>query len=185
MPGTGAGEVANAAPSDIELLSFAYVDFGGSALPADKLTTEPGAEMVHLMPFAIRVVIDQRRIDAFLVALAASSIPIDVRQIRINADGTTNGFTADGGMGGLMPMGPAGPNAFAGSSGFPSTAGLRRYDVRLEIRGTVALATKPGDPVMVAPQADRMGRDWRRSPTAMIRDRRHTSPITSGMEERS
>ncbi len=185
MPGTGAGEMANAAPSDIELLSYAYVDFGGSALPADKLTTEPGAEMVHLMPFAIRVVIDQRRIDAFLVAMAASSIPIDVRQIRINADSATNGFNADSGIGGLMPMGPADPNAFAGSGGFPSTAGLRRYDVRLEIRGTVALATKPGDPVMVAPQALGMEGDRRRSRTAMIRYRRHTSPVTSSVEERS
>jgi hypothetical protein len=179
MPGTGAGGAGNAAPNDTELLSFAYVDFGGSPLPADKLATEPGAEMVHLMPFALRVVIDQRKIDAFLVALAASPIPIDVRQIRINADGATTMLSGAGGMPGMMPMGSGDPNAFAGGGGFPAAAGLRRHDVRLEVRGTVAVATKRGDPVVVAPPTAGFSRHGFGRSVARLRAMRGRRPVLS------
>lgn len=181
MPGmmdSSTGPAATSGPpGDAELLSYAYVDFGGRALTAEELMTEPGAEMTHLMPFVLRVVIDQRQIDALLVALAASEIPIDVRQIRINP-GAAGQLSADGGMGGMSGMGGMGgmsgmsgmgampgmmSGGFGDTGGFGGsgmgTAGLRRHDVRLELRGTVALATKPGDPVTIAPAA---GTDTRR-----------------------
>jgi hypothetical protein len=87
--------------------------------------------MVHLMPFVLRVVMDQRRLDALLADIAAAPIPIDVRQVRINAD-----------------SGAAGPAA-AGSSG---PRRRRPYDVTIELRGTVALATMPDEKVLDALQ---------------------------------
>jgi len=158
--GPGAGS-ATAAPTDAELMSFAYVDFGGQALTADKLATEPGAEMTHLMPFVLRLVIDQRQIDNLLVALAAAEVPIDVRQIRINADGGAARLASGGGSGemaGFPAPGMASGMGFApGMPGGGPPAGLRRHDVRLELRGTVALATKPGDPVVIKPAGGQFG----------------------------
>jgi hypothetical protein len=128
---------ANSPPGDAEVLSYAYVDFGGRALTAEDLVSAPGAEMTHLMPFVLRVVIDERQIDALLTALAASAIPIDVRQIRINP-------SAAG-----QPSMDAGMWVMLGKMSSGGTS-VRRHDVRLELRGTVALATKPGDPVVIA-----------------------------------
>jgi len=164
MMDSNAGPAANAGPpGDAELLSYAYVDFGGRALTAEQLVTEPGAEMTHLMPFVLRVVIDQRQIDALLVALAASEIPIDVRQIRINpenagqlaGDGGMSGMSGMSGMGAMpgMASGGFGDMGGFGGAGGAGPGGLRRHDVRLELRGTVALATKPGDPITIAPDA--------------------------------
>ena len=86
--------------------------------------------MVHLMPFVLRVVIDQRQIDALLVSLATSPIPIDVAQVRINA---TGGTAVD------LSMGQAAVESVVSG---PGGSG-RMYDVYLELRGTVGLATQP------------------------------------------
>ena len=96
-----------------------YVDFKGKPLSAGQLASVPDARMLHLVPFVFKGVVDQRELDALLVALGSASLPIDVREVRINP-----------GVGG-------GPGATAGSQ--PA----RRYDIRVEIRGTVALATAP------------------------------------------
>jgi hypothetical protein len=71
--------------------------------------------MVHLMPFVLRLTIDERRLDALLVDLAQAPIPIDVREVRIN------------------PGSRPGPDAKAG----------RGHDAVVELRGTVGLATPP------------------------------------------
>lgn len=192
MMDSNAGPAANSGPpGDAELLSYAYVDFGGRALTAEQLVTEPGAEMTHLMPFVLRVVIDQRQIDALLVALAAAEIPIDVRQIRINPEAAGRlsadaGMSGMGGMGGMGAMPGMVSGGFGDSGGFGGSgagaAGLRRHDVRLELRGTVALATKPGDPVTVAPAAGtddpRFGDRIRRTAWIERRGRSYRSPLS-------
>jgi hypothetical protein len=84
----------------------------------------PDAKMLHLVPFVFKGVVDQRELDALLVALGSASLPIDVREVRINP-------------------GAGGAAAPTGQPGSASTLQTRRYDVRVEVRGTVALATPP------------------------------------------
>lgn len=106
-----------------------YVDFASKPLTAAELAAAPDARMVHLVPFVFKGVIDQRRLDALLVSFAASSLPIDVREVRINPG--------------------AGSGAVAGLPGPGSDGGTvrsRPYDVVVELRGTVALATSPETP---------------------------------------
>jgi hypothetical protein len=81
--------------------------------------------MVHLMPFVLRLTIDQRRLDAFLADLAKAPIPIDVREVRINAAG-----------------GPSRTGGTGGAAGNDQGAD-RKNDVQVELRGTVGLATVP------------------------------------------
>jgi len=119
------------APADPEamLRNWIYVDFAGRPLDAAQLATAVDSQMVHLMPFVLRVVIDQRQIDALLVSLATATVPIDVRQVRINAP-TSGQATA--------------PSMQSGGGGGPTGVG-RFYDVTLELRGTVGLATPPNE----------------------------------------
>jgi len=121
--GAAPGEAAVAVDPDDQLRNWIYVDFQGKPLNAAELAAAVDSQMVHLMPFVLRVVIDQRQIDPLLVALATTPIPIDVRQVRINAGG--------GASGGAGPV-----------AGGPASAS-RLYDVSLELRGTVGLATQP------------------------------------------
>jgi hypothetical protein len=110
-------------PTDDDFRSWIYVDFDGRGLTAQQLTELADMKMVHLMPFVLRVVIDQRQLDRLLTTLASWPVPIDVRQVRINTDGG----------------GSPGPDE-------PATADGRPFDVRVELRGTVALATPPDQP---------------------------------------
>ena len=111
---TGGGGVSGAAP-DASLREWIYVDFDGKGLSAAEVATSPAARMVHLMPFVLRLTIDERRLDALLVDLARAPIPIDVREVRINAGGR--------------------PGADAKTG--------RGHDAQVELRGTVGLATPP------------------------------------------
>jgi hypothetical protein len=140
-PSAGDGEEdeeANRTPDD-QFKQWIYVDFAGRPLTAERLAAAPDAQMVHLMPFLLRVTIDQRQVDRLLADLAANAIPIDVRQVRIN------------------------PGAAAGSAGdkgddSPGAGDRRRraFDVTLELRGTVGLATPPNPAALGggAPAAD-------------------------------
>jgi hypothetical protein len=127
---------AVAASPDDPLREWIYVDFQGTPLTAAQLATSKDSTMVHLMPFTIRLVMDQRKIDQLIEELAENSIPIDVRQVRINP--------------GQQGMGAGG--SFSASAGRPANdaadaLGRRRrpYDVTVELRGTVGLATPPDE----------------------------------------
>jgi hypothetical protein len=163
VPGTEVGGVAGgggepgtetpAISSDDMLKQWIYVDFAGKPLTAPELATAPDAQMVHLMPFVLRVTVDQRQVDRLLAELAASPIPIDVRQVRVNPPNQSGGEGVFGrGVGGLtQPMG--------GNEGGPAAPGDRRrrpFDVTLELRGTVGLATPPNPAALgaVAPATD-------------------------------
>lgn len=117
---------------DDPLREWIYVDFSGKPLSAAELGTLPAAQMVHLMPFVMKLVINEQKLDAFLVSLATAPLPIDVRQVRINATGG--------------PVSAAGDAAAGGSGSAP--AGRRPFDIAVEIRGTVGLATPP-DPKLL------------------------------------
>lgn len=126
--GDAGGGAAQPASPDDPLREWIYVDFSGRPLGAAALGTNPEAQLVHLVPFVLRVVMDERRLDALMADIAASPIPIDVRQVRINADagggGATSAVTATG-----------------------SRRQRRPYDVTVELRGTIALATPPDERV--------------------------------------
>lgn len=126
QPGEQAGS-----PDDL-LREWIYVDFSGKPLAAAELATAPAAQMVHLMPFVMKLVMNEQKLDALLVAFATAPLPIDVRQVRINAAGASASTSPD-----------------ASSSGPGATAtGRRPFDIAVEIRGTVGLATPP-DPKLL------------------------------------
>jgi hypothetical protein len=147
-PGLPAGEVGEGAATpaltfDDHLKHWIYVDFTGRPLSAPELGAAPDAQLVHLVPFLLRVTIDQRQVDRLLADLAANSMPIDVRQVRINPSAQPGGG-AEFGLGGGAAMPGSQAGGFAG--GDPAAPGDRRrrtFDVTLELRGTVGLATPP------------------------------------------
>jgi hypothetical protein len=122
---------AAAASPDDQLREWIYVDFSGKPLAAAELAASADAKLVHLVPFTLRAVVDQRKIDALLATLALNEVPIDVRQVRINP-----------GVGG-------GPEGRGGGSAAVAGGGYRPNDVILELRGTVAVANPPDETVLV------------------------------------
>ena len=152
----GGGEPGAATPAtsaDDMLKQWIYVDFSGKPLTADELATAPDAQMVHLMPFVLRVTVDQRQVDRLLAELAASPIPIDVRQVRVNPPNQSGGEGVFGrGGGGLSQPQGGGDGGLAA----PGDRRRRPFDVTLELRGTVGLATPPNPAALgaAAPAAD-------------------------------
>ena len=159
MPPMGGGDAEGGASAaaqgpgttDEAFLTWIYVDADGKPLKGEEVATSPSALMTHLMPFTIRATIDQRKLDAFLIRLATSAVPIDIRQVRLNPPAAATGMPGmGGGMGGpsnrgMMsrpPMGEGGEDGpMAGMAGAGSM--VRPHDIVLEIRGTIALATLP------------------------------------------
>lgn len=142
----GAGAAQAASPDD-RLRNWIYVDFDGKPLMASDLTASLTYRMIHLVPFRMRVVMDQRRLDDLLMKLAGSAIPVDVRQVRVNPGGARSMPTDTGGRG------PAGADGGA-------AAGRRPFDVTVELRGSIALAAQPdrkailGDAAVDEPAAE-------------------------------
>jgi len=139
---TDSRDAAGGSPD--EQWNWAYVDFAGQPLLGSELAAAPGIDMVRLMPFVLRVVMDQRELDRLLATLAESPVPIDVRQVRINP-GSDGGQPANGGQRGeeyRESSRPSPPGQPAGQAGEPASP--RRYDDIVELRGSVALATPPG-----------------------------------------
>jgi len=147
IAGAEAGSEPAALTPDEMLKQWIYVDFTGKPLTAPELTTAPDAQLVHLMPFVLRVIVDQRKIDLLLAELAGSPIPIDVRQVRINPPTQTGGEGVFGrGVDGLTPPG----GGEGGGLAAPGDRRRRAFDVTLELRGTVGLATPPNPAALSA-----------------------------------
>ncbi|MFM8803865.1 MAG: hypothetical protein ACKOK8_08150 [Planctomycetia bacterium] len=134
MPAQAPEEGAAAVSPDDQLRNWIYVNFEGRPLDAAALAAAPDCQMVHLVPFVLRVVMDERLIDSLLVELSSASVPIDVRQVRINA----------GGAGPVGGRSVADGGGVLGGGASLSSAG-RLHDVDLELRGTVGLATPPDE----------------------------------------
>jgi len=124
--------------SDDSYRNWVYVDFNDHPLDAGGLAAAPDAKMVHLMPFVMKLVMDQRQLDALLVELATAPLPIDVRQVRINVGGAAGPGMPGG------PMMPGGEGIGGGPAG-ATPAGARIYDLPIEIHGTIGLATQPSE----------------------------------------
>ncbi len=153
MEGEGMEAAAAVSPEDA-LRQWIYVDFTGKPLLASELATTPDAQLLHLMPFTLRLTMDQRKIDRLLAELATKEIPIDVRQLRLNPVEGRHGASEGRGRGGsLRGGGPRGGSQRGG--GFERMAdpgmgqeGGRPYDMTVELRGTVALAQPPREQVV-------------------------------------
>ena len=120
---------------DEAILNWIYVDSDGKPLDSGVVAESPDTKFVHLIPFCLKGKVDQRKIDLLLRSFATMSVPIDVRQIRINPDAMS--FMGD--EGGMMDsMEP----------GAISEDGVRRYDMDVELRGSIALVQKPDGTVV-------------------------------------
>lgn len=149
--GEAGSEVPAMSPDDL-LKQWIYVDFTGKPLTAPELATAPDAQLVHLMPFVLRVIVDQRQVDRLLAELAGSPIPIDVRQVRVNPLNQLGGEGVFGRGGGLTQPGGGEEGGLAA----PGDRRRRPFDVTLELRGTVGLATPPNPAALgaAAPSED-------------------------------
>lgn len=134
--GAADGAAAPASPDD-QLREWIYVDFNGKPLTAAELATAPDARLVHLVPFTVRLAMDQRRLDALLADLAATPVPVDVRQVRINVASQPGAAVA--GFGAQSGSAARGMPEMSGGG----EQGKRPYDVLVELRGTVGLAATP------------------------------------------
>jgi hypothetical protein len=149
------GGAAPAAPAntDDSLQEWIYVDGDGKPLTAEQVKSASG-QVASLMPFVLRGIADQRKLDTILIELARADVPITVREIRINP---TASLAGAGGMYGGGPAGvssPYSPDARGGAGygmagqqngmGAPGAGGMGRpNDVTFEIAGTVAIARRP------------------------------------------
>ena len=96
-------------------------------------------DLDHFVALAARY----RTLDSLLVDLARSSVPIDVRQVRVNPSQQAGGGSGPGG-GDIL----TGPQAsYAAGDGMGGTA-TRPHDVVVELRGTVGLAPPPDPKVL-------------------------------------
>ena len=121
--------------TDFQLLNWIYVDREGTPLSAEDVEMSPDTKMTHLVPFVFRGRVDQRKLDLLLRTFASQQVPIDVRQIRINPEGGL-GESGEFGSRGRMPS----PRSM-GMEGADTTS--RKYDLDVELRGSIALATRP------------------------------------------
>lgn len=117
MPGAGMAMLSR----DQMARHFRYVDLNGNPLPAN--AKPPFAEF-KMMPVRMYLLVDQRRLHRLLANCANSSMPVEVRRVRIRPEQGLD-FSAFSGaamMGGTGPMG--GMSGYPGaSSGYPGGMG--------------------------------------------------------------
>ena len=116
--------------NDEALLNWIYVDSEGVPLESALVAESPDTKFVHYIPFCLKGRVDQRKLDLLLRSFATMSVPIDVRQVRVNPGSTDSMYGEDMMMGGMEPDSM-------------STDGVRRYDFNVELRGSIAIAQKP------------------------------------------
>ena len=154
--GMGAGFGDTAGMSEEQTLQVLtqgrYVDEYGAPLLAG--AEEPYAEF-KMMPIRMNLVMDQRQIPELLVQCANSSMPVEVHEIRLNAQGTRDlglgGRT--GGMGGMGIEGMGGEFGGMERRSRPGMLGGRKqgveeeeenpYDIPVEIVGIIYIYNPP------------------------------------------
>ncbi len=127
--------------NDEALLNWIYVDSEGTPLESALVAESPDTKFVHYIPFCLKCLVDQRKLDLLLRTFATMSVPIDVRQVRVNPGSTDSMYGEEdmyGGGGMMSGMG----------SDIMSTDSVRRYDFNVELRGAIALAQKPDATVL-------------------------------------
>ena len=161
--GSGSEDAPKARGSDGEvkdpLRNWIYVDLDGKPLSANELSASNELQAVHLMPFVIRAVIDQRSLDTFLIHLATAIVPIDVRQVRINVDSALGTVS----RGGTEQTGTDG-------------VAVRPNDMQVELRGTVCLATLPNATLIGLPKEETVVEGAAEAPASPLAQPRRSQP---------
>jgi hypothetical protein len=103
-----------------------YVNADGKPLPASS-----PVEQFKRMPIYLKLVVDQREIPKLLVECANSTLPIEVRQVRVNASGSGK----SGGHSSTTTS-SAPPRAAAGDAPDP-------FEVPIELHGIIYIYNKP------------------------------------------
>ena len=116
--------------NDDALLNWIYVDSEGKPLDSAIVAASPDTKFVHYIPFCLKGKVDQRKLDLLLRSFATMSIPIDVRQVRINPE-AMDSMSGEGAMMDEMGLGQNRED------------GVRRYDLDVELRGSIALSQRP------------------------------------------
>jgi hypothetical protein len=117
MPGSGMqpgglGQHTSSGPSDQALFDGRYIDDKGQPLPsqADFPFVTHSIKEYKMMPVHMSLMVDAKRLPRLLTALANSSVPIDVRRVRVlneapaSTGGGGGGPLGGGGAGMRMPM---------------------------------------------------------------------------------
>lgn len=135
VPGAGGGETGSPeAAADKFMIDRRYVRVNGQPILATEEDPDPE---YNLIPFRLRVRMDQRRIMSLLSVCANSALPIRVREVQVYKWGE---FATGGGGSTAAAFGGRGPAALP----LPTAEELRGpYDVALELRGTIYIYQRP------------------------------------------
>jgi hypothetical protein len=137
-PGGLGGGNAHGTPEEQAkaLINFRYIDEKGTALPGDiaapNYAKHPFAEF-KIMPISMKLMMDQRELPKLLVQCANSTMPIEVRRIRLRP-------SSNGSGGGYNPA-PTGPG-FGGAQD-PSTLNFGSNDWPVEIHAAIYIYNPP------------------------------------------
>lgn len=130
--------------TDAALLENRYVDEDLRPLPT--LEAAPYAEF-KMMPIWMKLDIDQRKIPDLLVQCANSTMPVEVRQLRINPGGSgaasRSSGTASGGIGGAFGGRGGGRNERSTSTITGPTEEANPYHVTVELCGIIYIYKPP------------------------------------------
>ena len=97
--------------SDEALLNWIYVDSEGTPLESELVAESPDTKFVHYIPFCLKCRVDQRKLDLLLRSFATMSVPIDVRQVRVNPGSADSMYGEEGMYGGGEMMSGMGSDA--------------------------------------------------------------------------
>lgn len=114
-----------------------YVDGQFKPLPASKLREALTSEnpedallaVAKRMPVRMRFYMDQRKLNRLLAECGNATLPLEVRQVRVNREaaqpgGTTSGYGGGGSSYGGYPGGSGYPGAMGGSQGMSEYGGM-------------------------------------------------------------
>lgn len=121
-PGAGGDEPPE---TDDMLLDSRYVDRDMNPLTTEQTKNTPPFQEFNMMPMAMVLVIDQRRIPDLLVELANSTVPVEVTQVRVNPGNVRDTGSGIGGLGGGGLGGPSPPRPSGGRLEGPGAGGMR------------------------------------------------------------
>ncbi len=150
-PAPSTAKSADATPTsrEDEWKEWRYVDWKCKPLTKEELATPPFTEF-SLMPWKIRVTAQHDRIDDLLVAVRNSPLPLEVRQVRINPQVSSDAFLAG-------PGPSAGSQQEAGRLATVTTGSADPdKNVTLEVRG-IAYLINPPDLAAVGVSVDGAG----------------------------
>jgi hypothetical protein len=119
-----------------------YVDANGERLAGGMAATQP----FKRMPIHMKLSMDQREITRLLVSCANSTLPVEIRQLRIGSTKQSGGRTSRGG--------PVATTGQGGGSHAASDEAGDSYDVPVELNGIIYIYNPPPTTAPAGPPAE-------------------------------